>query len=130
MLGPQSIAPKAKRKRRDGGTSPSLEVSRLGDENGMVDVVGINNHAGPSRKNVDDLLPVGVSTHRWRDSRTGCLRGYRADGFQRLPAPPAPRKAFKAAARKEWAHVVDVNQELVNVRYPSSYRNFADTSAV
>ena len=34
---------------------------------------------------------------------------------QRLPVPPAPRKAFKAAARKEWAHVVDVNQELVNV---------------
>ncbi len=61
MLGSQSIASKAKRRRRDGGTSPSLEVSRLGDEEEGVDGLGMNGHAGASGKNVDDLLPVGVS---------------------------------------------------------------------
>lgn len=61
MLGSQSIAPKARRRRRDGGTSPSLEVTRLGDEDAEADGIGMNGHAGPSKKNVDDLLPVGVS---------------------------------------------------------------------
>ena len=34
---------------------------------------------------------------------------------QRLPAPPPPRQRFETESRKEWAHVVNVNQELVNV---------------
>lgn len=34
---------------------------------------------------------------------------------KRLPAPPAPRRNFKTAPKKEWAHVVDVNKEIVNV---------------
>lgn len=34
--------------------------------------------------------------------------------MQRLPAPPTARKQLRSV-KKEWAHVVDVNQELVNV---------------
>ncbi|ORX40739.1 NUC185 domain-domain-containing protein [Kockovaella imperatae] len=79
MLGSSSIAPKAKHRRTD-GDSPTLEVSRLPDAE----------LRSTSRKNVDDLLPVG-----------------------RLPAPPPSRRQFKAQ-RKEWAHIVDVKQELVN----------------
>ena len=57
MLGAQSIAPKAKRRRRDGQASPSLEVARLDDEtNGDAVRTPV-----PGSKNVDDLLPVGVS---------------------------------------------------------------------
>jgi antiviral helicase SKI2 len=64
MLGQQSIAPKARRRRREGNESPELQVSRLGDENRQGDDSqtqdGLNG-AGPSKKNVDDLLPIGVS---------------------------------------------------------------------
>jgi hypothetical protein len=57
MLGNASLVPKAKRKTRDGRDSPGLEVSRLdGDENKMA-----NGHAVNGKKNVDDLLPTGVS---------------------------------------------------------------------
>ena len=62
MLGSQSIASKAKRRRRDGHVSPTLEISRVGDEDYATDgVAEMNGHAGPSKKNVDDLLPIGVS---------------------------------------------------------------------
>lgn len=63
MLGQQSITPKARRRRRDGNESPELQVSRLGDaDGGDAEVEGLSNgHAGPSKKNVDDLLPIGVS---------------------------------------------------------------------
>jgi antiviral helicase SKI2 len=50
MLGQQSIASKARRRRTEGNESPELQVSRLGDD-----------QEGPSKKNVDDLLPIGVS---------------------------------------------------------------------
>jgi antiviral helicase SKI2 len=64
MLGQQSIASKARRRRREGNESPELQVSRLGDENRQGDDSqtqdGLNG-AGPSKKNVDDLLPIGVS---------------------------------------------------------------------
>ncbi|WVF73142.1 hypothetical protein IAT40_007961 [Kwoniella sp. CBS 6097] len=91
MLGQQSITAKAKRRRRDGEFSPQLTVSRVGDEDAEIEEIRPNGIAGPSGKNVDDLLPIG-----------------------RLPAPPPPRRQFKAAVNKEWAHVVDVNQRLVN----------------
>nr|XP_019010148.1 antiviral helicase SKI2 [Kwoniella pini CBS 10737]OCF48929.1 antiviral helicase SKI2 [Kwoniella pini CBS 10737] len=90
MLGQASIAPKAKRRRKEGEFESQLTVSRLGDEE-EIEEISTNGHAGPSSKNVDDLLPIG-----------------------RLPAPPPPRRQFKAAMHKEWAHVVDVNQRLVN----------------
>jgi antiviral helicase SKI2 len=57
MLGQQSIASKARRRRTEGNESPELQVSRLGDDQ----EVGGSNGAGPSKKNVDDLLPIGVS---------------------------------------------------------------------
>ncbi|OCF39629.1 antiviral helicase SKI2 [Kwoniella heveanensis CBS 569] len=91
ILGQQSITAKAKRRRRDGEFSPQLTVSRLGDEDADVEEIRPNGIAGLSGRNVDDLLPIG-----------------------RLPAPPPPRRQFKAAVNKEWAHVVDVNQRLVN----------------
>ncbi|WRT70395.1 uncharacterized protein IL334_007393 [Kwoniella shivajii] len=91
MLGQQSIAAKAKRRRREGEFEPQLTVSRLGDEEAEIEEISADSQAGPSNKNVDDLLPIG-----------------------RLPAPPPPRRQFKAAVHKEWAHVVDVNQKLVN----------------
>lgn len=64
MLGQQSIAPKARRRRRDGNESPELQISRLGDDDVANDGPdGLTNGlAGPSKKNVDDLLPVGVSS--------------------------------------------------------------------
>jgi len=63
MLGQQSIASKARRRRTEGNESPELQVSRLGDDQ---EVAG-SNSAGPSKKNVDDLLPIGVSfsIHGW-----------------------------------------------------------------
>ncbi|KAK4685405.1 antiviral helicase SKI2, partial [Tremellales sp. Uapishka_1] len=91
MLGDQALVSKAKRRKRGGDVSPTLEVSRLGDEDGVIESFRSNGGDSSRGKNVDDLLPVG-----------------------RLPAPPPPRKQYKAAARKEWAHIVDVNQELVN----------------
>lgn len=107
MLGDQNMTTKAKRKTR-GGDDPSLQVSRLGDdettEPGERALV-------PAAKNVDDLLPIG-----------------------RLPAPPPARKQFeKVAGKQEWAHVVDVNEELVNFhelvpemarQYPFELDNF------
>ncbi|KAK8853069.1 hypothetical protein IAR55_003770 [Kwoniella newhampshirensis] len=91
MLGQQSITAKAKRRRRDAEFSPQLAVSRLGDEDVEAEASRENGEAGSSGKNVDDLLPIG-----------------------RLPAPPPSRRQFKATSKKEWAHVVDVNQKLVN----------------
>ncbi|KIR81186.1 antiviral helicase SKI2 [Cryptococcus gattii EJB2] len=91
MLGQQSITAKAKRRRRDGEfASPQLTVSRLGDKDEDVDGIDLK-PAHPSDKNIDDLLPIG-----------------------RLPAPPSSKKQFKAVAKKDWAHVVDVNQKLDN----------------
>ncbi|GMK53589.1 hypothetical protein CspeluHIS016_0101750 [Cutaneotrichosporon spelunceum] len=111
MLGQQSMTPKARRRKRGGDESPTLEVSRLGDDDIPAPDSDEGLGAPSSRKNVDDLLPVG-----------------------RLPAPPPPRKnLIKAAEKKEWAHVVDVNQELVNFRelvpemareYPFELDNF------
>lgn len=64
MLGQQSITAKARRRRRDGNDSPELMVSRLGDQDEVhgdgPGEEGVNGHAGPSKKNVDDLLPIGV----------------------------------------------------------------------
>lgn len=92
-------------------------MARLGDEDGVLEVDGVNGHAGPSKKNVDDLLPVGVSGLGSSTAVEAIVKKTQLTGpFQRLPAPPPPRRAFKAAARKEWAHIVDVRQELVNVR--------------
>lgn len=55
MLGDQNITSKAKRRKRDGEpSSPTLEVSRLGDDEAKLSDI-------PGRKNIDDLLPVGVS---------------------------------------------------------------------
>lgn len=63
MLGQQSITAKAKRRRRDGEfASPQLTVSRLGDKDEDVDGIDLK-PAHPSDKNIDDLLPVGVSIH-------------------------------------------------------------------
>jgi hypothetical protein len=64
MLGQQSISAKARRRRTEGNASPELQVSRLGDdqEDGEVEA---NGQAGPSKKNVDDLLPIGVSVSEW-----------------------------------------------------------------
>lgn len=106
MLGQQSITAKARRRRTEGNASPELQVSRLGDDQEDGEVAESNGNAGPSKKNVDDLLPIGVSL------AVSCRP--LAD-TQRLPAPPAPRKQLKASSRKEWAHVVDVNKELTNV---------------
>lgn len=99
---------KAKRKTR-GGDDPSLQVSRLGDEDATEP--GEERALVPSAKNVDDLLPIG-----------------------RLPAPPPARKQLATATGKqEWAHVVDVNKELVNFhelvpemarQYPFELDNF------
>lgn len=61
MLGSASIAPKAKRRRRDGEFSPQLAVSRLGDEEADVVELDADGQAATSGKNVDDLLPIGVS---------------------------------------------------------------------
>ncbi|WOO80266.1 Putative ATP-dependent RNA helicasec [Vanrija pseudolonga] len=110
MLGQQAMTTKAKRRRRGGEESPTLEVSRLGDE--LPSDGTERPRPQTNGKNVDDLLPVG-----------------------RLPAPPPIRtNLIKAAAtKKEWAHVVDVNQELVNFRelvpemakeYPFELDNF------
>ncbi|WWC64395.1 uncharacterized protein I303_107005 [Kwoniella dejecticola CBS 10117] len=111
MLGQASIAPKAKRRRREGEFESQLTISRLGDDEAEeIEETSTNGHAGPSTKNVDDLLPIG-----------------------RLPAPPPPRRQFKAAVHKEWAHVVDVNQTLSNFKelvpemareYPFELDNF------
>ena len=57
MLGSTSITSKAKRRRTDGKSSPTLEVSRLGDEDEVEDLK-VNGTGG--KKNVDDLLPLGV----------------------------------------------------------------------
>lgn len=63
MLGQQSITTKAKRRRRDGEfASPQLTVSRLGDKDEDVDGIDLK-PARPSDRNIDDLLPVGVSIH-------------------------------------------------------------------
>lgn len=59
MLGDQSIAAKARRRRREGPEEPTLLVSRLGDEDGSVN--GEASGSGVRKHNVDDLLPVGVS---------------------------------------------------------------------
>jgi antiviral helicase SKI2 len=59
MLGSTSITSKAKRRRTDGRVSPTLEVSRLGDDD--VDEMKVNG-AGSGKKNVDDLLPLGVGS--------------------------------------------------------------------
>ncbi|WWC91541.1 uncharacterized protein L201_006487 [Kwoniella dendrophila CBS 6074] len=91
MLGQQSIAPKAKRRRKEGEFEDQLTISRVGDEDAEIEEMSANGHTGLNSKNVDDLLPIG-----------------------RLPAPPPPRRQFKAAVHKEWAHVVDVNQRLTN----------------
>ncbi|BEJ13916.1 hypothetical protein CspHIS471_0310900 [Cutaneotrichosporon sp. HIS471] len=111
MLGQQAMTTKARRRRRGGDESPTLEVSRLGDDDIATPDSEERLGAPSSRKNVDDLLPVG-----------------------RLPAPPpARRNLIKAAEKQEWAHVVDVNQELVNFRelvpemareYPFELDNF------
>jgi antiviral helicase SKI2 len=73
MLGAQSIAPKAKRRRLPGAESPTLDISRLGDED--RDVNGVpDGKALLGRKNVDDLLPIGVSA--CHSSRMDCLAPY------------------------------------------------------
>lgn len=80
MLGSQNIAAKAKRRRRDGGSSPTLEVSRLGDEDSGLERAQENGSLIPGKKNVDDLLPIGVSgiSQAYRDHNklmtfSGCL---------------------------------------------------------
>lgn len=60
MLGTSSIASKARRKRIDGKESPSLAVSRLGDDEDLGVERQVNGHAVPGKKNIDDLLPLGV----------------------------------------------------------------------
>lgn len=60
MLGSSEITNKAKRRRKDGGDSPTLEVSRLGDED-EEDAPQANGHGLTGKTNVDDLLPIGVS---------------------------------------------------------------------
>jgi len=59
MLGSTSITSKAKRRRTDGKVSPTLEVFRLGDDDEAEDFKA--NGSAPGKKNVDDLLPMGVS---------------------------------------------------------------------
>lgn len=61
MLGSQNITLKAKRRRRDGESSPVLEISRLGDEDDIDDGRRPNGTDIPGKKNIDDLLPIGVS---------------------------------------------------------------------
>jgi antiviral helicase SKI2 len=61
MLGSASISSKAKRRRRDGEASPTLEISRLGDEDDVDGERRPNGMSLPGKKNVDDLLPIGVS---------------------------------------------------------------------
>jgi antiviral helicase SKI2 len=89
MLGQQSIAPKARRRRREGRESPELQISRLGDEDQTGDAEGGEDQAGPSRKNVDDLLPIGVSVMcRIRISLTSSdcpLRLHQGNSSRRLP---------------------------------------------
>nr|GFD54295.1 hypothetical protein [Tanacetum cinerariifolium] len=52
---------KAKRRRRDGQDSPTLEISRLADDDEETEELRQNGISIPGRKNVDDLLPIGVS---------------------------------------------------------------------
>lgn len=61
MLGSSEITNQAKRRRKFGDDSPTLEVSRLGDEDEIEDGPQANGHGLPRKKNVDDLLPIGVS---------------------------------------------------------------------
>ncbi|ODN81482.1 hypothetical protein L202_01906 [Cryptococcus amylolentus CBS 6039] len=91
MLGQHQITAKAKRRRRDGEFEPQLAVSRLGDKDRDIDGIEASAQVKASDKNIDDLLPLG-----------------------RLPAPPPAKKALKTAAKKEWAHVIDVNEKLLN----------------
>ncbi|KAL7418292.1 Antiviral helicase ski2 [Cryptotrichosporon argae] len=105
MLGEQSIATKPKRRAKPGRESDNEEAD---GEDSQAEQTS-NGFAGPSTK-IDDLLPIG-----------------------RLPAPPAARKQFKEAARKEWAHPVDVNKSFNNFhelvpemarQYPFELDNF------
>lgn len=56
MLGEQGLGGKAKRRRRDGGEDPALEVQKLNYDTGESKVNGFG-----GVKKVDDLLPIGVS---------------------------------------------------------------------
>ncbi|WVO12427.1 hypothetical protein L204_100026 [Cryptococcus depauperatus] len=90
MLGPQSLAVKVRRRHRENEFEPQLAISRLGDNANDID--GIDHvPLKQSGKNIDDLLPVG-----------------------RLPAPPPSKATHRSVVKKEWAHVVDVNQKLLN----------------
>ncbi|RXK39428.1 antiviral helicase SKI2 [Tremella mesenterica] len=108
MLGERSLARKARRKRRDGRESPTLEISRVGEES-LKGKDKDKRREIPGRKNVDDLLPIG-----------------------RLSAPTSS-KPTKVVTKKEWAHVVDVNKHLLNFhelvpemarQYPFELDNF------
>ena len=61
MLESQAIAPKARRRLRDGAISPELEVQRLAEQVNDVNGNAIVDDGMSGKKNVDDLLPVGVS---------------------------------------------------------------------
>ena len=61
MLGDQGLGGKARRKKRAGWEDGDLEVSKLGaegDEDKAED-------GWRGQKGVDDLLPIGVSYHRY-----------------------------------------------------------------
>lgn len=78
----------------DQGIGRAKRRKREGFEDSELEVSKLGtNEAWRGSKGVDDLLPIG-----------------------RLPAPTI-RKQLRTV-KKEWAHVVDVNQELTNVSFP------------
>ena len=80
----------------DGGTSPSLDVIRLGDEDKKVKGEKVNGHAEPSSKDVDDLLPIGVSNVSVSQLSSYCkITGSTHSTFVALAGPTAASKGVQ-----------------------------------
>jgi antiviral helicase SKI2 len=120
VLGDEGLATKAKRRKKG---KPVDDDIGLGNE--MDDLETAEERRASRRikttirADIDDLLPISVSAscesrgnqrvHGFVDYGLGGL------SYQRLPAPPPSKRRKAGPPKREWAHVVDVNQELVNV---------------